>query len=316
MMQNTEIIENTQKTEQENNNIVLCKRIFAFLIDINIYNAFMYICCYIVIRLFPEFQGLGLFTPVIGVIVYTIYTGLMNSRLCKGQTLGKIYLNIKTVNENNEFLSVPVSLFRSLIFSLIFFYIIDSSALSFNEEFSTPVQIYYFVKNFLFFLLILVFLFNTKTRQTMHDYFTKSFVINKKDSIKNLKTTLNFSNLFLPIVSLICFLFILQIQTGIYKMKKEYFGLTANIQTKTQKTVKSCQQTFNDKGSGLLVIIKTDNVHDDKLSKEVAQIFKQNNISKTHNFIQVSLVKQINSGFKHTTIEKLTKTYYTKEIKN
>ena len=121
---------------------------------------------------------LGKFTCLIGIIATILYFGIMNSQICKGQTLGKSVLGIKVVDKFGNYLSVSQSFVRTIILviclTLPYMFMAMASLYSFDttENFIAALSISCGV------MFDLLFLFNIKTRQTLHDLATRSYVVN------------------------------------------------------------------------------------------------------------------------------------------
>lgn len=175
-----------------------------------------------------EIGGYGI---IIGAVVYLLYFGLMNSVLCKGQTIGKKLFAVKVVDRNNEYLPVGKSFLRALIF-VICVYAVGA----FSGAMVTVLPEYHMfdIKNvlpltillFLYFVFVLIFLFN-KNRQTLHDFSVKSFVVSK-ENIKKLYPDKTDSTVIIVSVIVACcfqFLFLLVLLLQKIFLKKRLFFL-------------------------------------------------------------------------------------------
>lgn len=134
----------------------------------------------------PKFlYSIGNYSILVGFISFMLYFGLMNSSLNKGQTLGKMACQVKVVDENGNYLSVGKSFIRAFIFSIavllpmsfLLIYAADIHAYS-SKTLITALVILTLI-NLAFKSL---FLFNLKTRQTLHDLCVKSYVVTTKNS--------------------------------------------------------------------------------------------------------------------------------------
>jgi uncharacterized RDD family membrane protein YckC len=114
------------------------------------------------------------------VMVALTYFSLLNSKFCRGQTIGKLITNIQTVDNHSRLLRVDKSLLRSIPPALL--------------TISHPLLYHLFLVNETLFhltsgiMLILTssslyFLIATKSRQTFQDLIVGTQVINKGDSV-------------------------------------------------------------------------------------------------------------------------------------
>jgi uncharacterized RDD family membrane protein YckC len=151
------------------------RRLGAFFIDCLLLGA---IGLGIGFFLTQELVSLGPWGRLLGFVVAFTYFGILNSRLGGGQTLGKRVLNIKVVKRNGSQLSVTRSFLRFLLLGAPWFLnnaqLPDSVLLSF----------WFYILSITIFgiglSIIYLFVFNRRTRQSLHDLLVGSYVVPSK----------------------------------------------------------------------------------------------------------------------------------------
>ncbi len=113
----------------------------------------------------------------IGLAVAVAYFGIMNSSDFQGQTLGKRILKIRVVDKNGQYIPMKTSLFRALLLQLPFFFFNGLTAHYF-PNFLMPVAVLIVLASlFLAVGLPYFYLFNSQTRQSIHDLICKTYVV-------------------------------------------------------------------------------------------------------------------------------------------
>lgn len=100
----------------------------------------------------------------------------MNSKIGKGQTIGKKLLKIKVVDRNGDSIGLLKSFFRYAVLAIPFF--LNGAPFSDKLMFSFAV---YILSLFIFgglFSIIYLYLFNRVTRQSLHDIASGTYVVN------------------------------------------------------------------------------------------------------------------------------------------
>lgn len=150
----------------------LWRRIFAFVVDTTIIALFGFA---ISLLIFDFLAGLGGWGRLVGFIVAGAYFGFFDSRLGKGQSVGKRLMKIRVVNCAGDLISPGYSFLRYTIIAIPFFLngiLLPPKIL--NSSIIYPV-------GFLVFgvggAIIYLFLFNRRTRQSLHDLVTGTFVL-------------------------------------------------------------------------------------------------------------------------------------------
>ena len=164
------------------------RRFFAFSLDMALISLIGYLSSF----LFEDFyMKLGNYGKIIGATVVLIYFGIFDSKLGKGQSIGKKLLKIKVVNKNSEYISVLNGFIRSLwLFTVTLF-----NGFSLDNSKYFPIII--IVGTILFSIIlgeIYFFIFNKRTIQSLHDLYSNTFVVSTASEgeieYKNNKKTL------------------------------------------------------------------------------------------------------------------------------
>lgn len=125
--------------------------------------------------LFDVLAGIGGWGRVLGSAIALAYLGLMNSRICGGQTLGKRALGIEVVSSSGAPLSVAASFCRSGILCATFF----TNGAPLPAELQHPWLLV--ALGLLVFgvglSIAYLFIFNRVTRQSLHDLAVGSYVV-------------------------------------------------------------------------------------------------------------------------------------------
>ena len=149
------------------------KRLFAFIIDLVLLGIFGMVLGAVFFDFLAELGPSGL---LIGFTIAFLYFGIQNSSICNGQTIGKRILKIKVVNKEHETISVQRSFGRFMILGPPYFLNGAPLPMFFNEHYTLTV----FVGIIVFFGLagiIYLYIFNRKTRQSLHDLIVGTYVI-------------------------------------------------------------------------------------------------------------------------------------------
>jgi uncharacterized RDD family membrane protein YckC len=147
------------------------RRIFAFLLDYLIIGvAGLIITLPFSYLLFK----IGPYGHFVGLLITLPYFGIMNSRLCNGQTLGKRMLKIAVRNGSNRSISLQLSFLRTAILLIPTIFSI-SLGIKFIDGFfsilSSGVSL----------ALPLIYIFNKTARQSLHDMVVGTYVVHLVD---------------------------------------------------------------------------------------------------------------------------------------
>ena len=150
------------------------RRIGAFSIDM----LFLGVSGYGVGIFFEEqFVQLGGWGRLAGFFVALFYFGIFNSKLCRGQTIGKILFDIRVVNGENQTISVLRAYARYSILGVPFFLNESSFANNVDATFWIyPISLIIFGG---LFSAAYLYIFNRATRQSLHDLATGTYVVNE-----------------------------------------------------------------------------------------------------------------------------------------
>ncbi len=160
------------------NNLILSRfwtRIWALLIDFLILGTFGFLLGLIFKDLFIS---LGENAKFIGWGISLIYFSVLNSKINKGQTLGKRLMKIQVVDIHGNFISLKNSFIRTLILTTPFF--LNGFKIKGVSTFS-PITV---IQGIIIFVLglgtIIFYIFNKSTRQSIHDIAVKTFVVQEQ----------------------------------------------------------------------------------------------------------------------------------------
>ncbi len=188
-----------------NNCYVFWKRILAFWTD----SIVLLVVAYLFLILFKDpLLSIGNWGILIGFLIFMLYYGLQNSRLCGGQTLGKRLFKIKVVDMDSQFLSVKKSMLRALILTPMF--VLGSLLLPVGNV----VIIYSILIGFISFVIVMLFLFNFPQRRSLHDLAAGSVVVaNDCEAVELLKTRkpliiISIGAVLTVLLTVVCFVYI------------------------------------------------------------------------------------------------------------
>lgn len=167
----------SQKLNEEKPARLICgfwRRLFAFIIDGIFLGLFGLIIGTVFFDFFAELGGIA---RLFGFTVALLYFGIQNSSLCDGQTIGKRILKIKVVNKETKTISLQRSFARFMILGPPYFL---------NGALLPPNLLNNFFVSLLLGLIIFfglagivyLYIFNRKTRQTLHDLVVGTYVVN------------------------------------------------------------------------------------------------------------------------------------------
>ncbi|MHC4123228.1 MAG: RDD family protein [Planctomycetota bacterium] len=153
------------------------RRLLAFIIDGIIIGI---VGLVLGIYFFDFFAQLGGWGRLLGFGIAILYFGTLNSSFSKGQTLGKRLLRIRVVDESGETINLAKSFLRFTIFSTPFF--MNGIMLPFSIVNSIVGQ---FIGVTIFGVggaIIYLYIFNRKTRQSLHDLLVRTYIIRTSKS--------------------------------------------------------------------------------------------------------------------------------------
>ncbi len=178
--------ENNQDIEINNQAISIAgfwRRLLAFLIDIALLGIVGSLLGWAFFDFFVKLGGWGL---VIGFVIGLLYFALMNSNFSNGQTIGKRLMKIKVSDSSGEPLSISKSSLRFAVIGIPFFLNgapIPAEALASWCGFIISLAVFGFGLS-----IVYLFLFNKRTRQSLHDLIVGSYVLNVTAKSTDIKT--------------------------------------------------------------------------------------------------------------------------------
>lgn len=149
------------------------KRILAMLLDGLILGGVGMIFGFL---FFDKFAEMGVWARLVGFPVAFLYFGILNSAIGNGQSLGKKIMKIRVADSNGQSISLGKSFLRTAILTIPFFL---------NGAMIPPSIVMSPVIGTMLGLLIFgfggsivyLYVFNRKTRQSLHDLIVGSYVI-------------------------------------------------------------------------------------------------------------------------------------------
>jgi uncharacterized RDD family membrane protein YckC len=147
------------------------RRLAALLLDGLLLGLVGFVCG---LFMFDPLAQLGGWGRVIGFLIALPYFGILNSAVGKGQTTGKRLMSIEVVDRSGRHISLPRSLLRFVILGVPFFL---NGALIPPSVMMSPIG---YVIGFILFgfggAIIYLYVFNRRTRQSLHDVAIGTFV--------------------------------------------------------------------------------------------------------------------------------------------
>jgi uncharacterized RDD family membrane protein YckC len=148
------------------------RRLFAFFVD----GIILGIPAFILgLFFFDQFARLGGYGRAVGFLVAFLYFGLMNSALAGGRTLGKRLMSIRVVDSNDSLITMGRSSARYLILALPYF--LNGAPIPPKLLFGWVGLLFSFIVFGIGLSIIYLFVFNRRTRQSLHDLVVGTFVV-------------------------------------------------------------------------------------------------------------------------------------------
>lgn len=222
-------------------------RIGAILIDIIILGFIGFILSLFFEKYFRMFGEYGVF---VGFAISLIYFTLFNSYLLNGQTIGKRIIGIMVIDCHDQLLSLKHSFTRSFILTFPYFcYGVTIPGIDRNSQIqfitillplilSTGILYYY--------------IFNISNRQSLHDFFVKSYVVEyykefEKVDREEVKPIINYTYYGFICLLLSLFLF-LEIINYPHKASDELVGLQTKV-----NLIKPTERTYQNPNVSLSI---------------------------------------------------------------
>ena len=157
-------------------------RLFALLIDGLLLGLLGVILGFFLFDVLAQLGGWG---RLVGFLIAGLYFGVLNSSIGGGRTIGKRLLKIEVINRVGCHLSLSKSLLRYVVFGSPFF--LNGAAIP-GEVLISPIG--YLIAFIIFGVggaIVYLYLFNRRTRQSLHDFAVGSYVT-RVDSSGELST--------------------------------------------------------------------------------------------------------------------------------
>lgn len=260
------------------------------------------------------YYRMGAYGALLGLLIFTLYFGLMNSCLCKGQTLGKKLMRIKVVNSIGEYLTVSKSLLRAFILGVGVVGFFSVGAVKLTVLYSLPVILLALISAVTLTAIVTLFLFNVKNRQSWHDFAAESFVVKNNDEndlaeSKPSKIAIDFSILFsIAIIVMSSFQFV-----HMKRVMAPATLLIKEIQSKTYIPVTAFSfkvtNTGNPTYTMVAVGLRTENIRNEELMDETAAMLQRQKFNgKKIDYAIVTLIRNYDIGITRNYL-KNTKEY-------
>lgn len=126
--------------------------------------------------LFDPLARMGTYARLVGFAIALAYFGICNSRITGGQTLGKQWLGVRVIDASGQALSLPRSLLRYTVLGTPFFF----NGLPIDPQRVTSSALGYLLVFIVFgggLASVYLYLFNRRTRQSLHDLVVGSYVV-------------------------------------------------------------------------------------------------------------------------------------------
>ena len=148
------------------------RRLFAFILDVLVLGVFG--ACLGLVS-YDYLASVGGWGRILGFVIALTYLGVMNSRIFGGRTLGKMAMKIKVVSSNGAPLNVVTSFCRSGIICVPYFlngapFYVDLL----RSWFGIVLTLLVFGVGL---SIVYLFIFNRRTRQSLHDLAVGSYVV-------------------------------------------------------------------------------------------------------------------------------------------
>jgi len=274
------------------------RRVGAFFIDAIILGVFGLLLGLFFSHQFVELGGWG---RAIGFPIAAIYFVILNSRIGRGQTIGKRTLKIQVVDKTGGLLNLPKSTLRYSIIGIPYFL----NGAMIPESILYPIG--FFLVSLLVFgfglSIVYLFVFNRNTRQSLHDIIAGTYVVRK--NVESAETIKPIWSIHYAICGIIMVLTLLAPIFIGHLSRNEFFSELIKIREQIQNvpqvvyaTIQDGQLTFSPVSGesktttyiSTQVLIKHQNIEDETLAAKIANIILENHKEATQrNLIQVVL---------------------------
>lgn len=231
------------------------------------------------------FIQIGGWGRLIGFGIALAYFGLMNSKLCNGQTIGKRLLNLRVVDLDNHTIPLIKSVLRYIVLAAPF----SLNGAQFTDE-ALLSYLMYPLSMIIFgglFSIVYLYIFNRVTRQSLHDLATGTLVVNanmeKQEVGKVWKPHLVIVAVFFVAAAIVPVFTWKLAQNKPFKDMLSVQSALSNEQEVTYATVTTSTSTFSTVNEGAKTtyvvaqaILSSNKVSDVELARKLAAIVIQN----------------------------------------
>lgn len=188
-----------------------------------------------------NFRMLGEYGVFIGFAISLIYFTLFNSYLLNGQTIGKRIVGIMVIDCHDQLLSLKHSFIRSLILTFPYFcYGVTIPGIDENSQIQFVTILFPIILSA---GILYYYIFNASNRQSLHDIFAKSYVVNHYEEFetverKTIKPIINY-----VYYGFICLLLSLFVFLGVINFSHTPSDELAVLQTKVS-LINTTERTY------------------------------------------------------------------------
>jgi uncharacterized RDD family membrane protein YckC len=171
---------------------------------------------------FSFFSQLGFSGRLFGFGICLLYFGLGNSRFMNGQTVGKKILRIRVVDKEGGLISFGKSAVRFTVFGIPFF--LNNAPLPPPLAFSTVASsVIFFIIAGLGGAIIYLYIFNRRTRQSLHDLAAGTYVV-KADNSTQIDAKIIWKGHYALITTWMVLVLVFVIGLNLFASKSEFFS--------------------------------------------------------------------------------------------
>jgi len=175
--------------------------------------------------MFDTLAGLGGYGRVLGFVIALGYFGVMNSHIADGQTLGKRALDIEVEGIDGQPLTLSRSLIRYAVLGIPFFLNyapLDDGLMDGPVGYTVALTVFGGI-----FSIVYLYIFNRRTRRSLHDLVVGSWVIRTEPVAPPLPPVPLWRGHLVVIASICTLMFFVPLVAGYYLRGESFSGLLA-----------------------------------------------------------------------------------------
>jgi uncharacterized RDD family membrane protein YckC len=277
-------------------------RIWALLIDFIVLGVIGFI---LGMLLQDFFVSIGKYGLIFGLTITVLYQTILNSKIGNGQTIGKRILNIQVLDTEGNLIGIDKSFLRSL--TLCFPYFIANMPIPGLPELGILNIIKTAILSAIVLGVIVIYIFNKQTRQTLHDLISGTYVATIYRYEEHLKLNKITKQPFYILGGLITLLigvsiyvsniFLPQLQNAIdihTKIAKIDGVLNAGVSDNTSNNNGNITHSLQLNLS--VQDLPNDEIEKNKIVKETIQTVLKNVTKDEYDFIKVTLTRGFDIG--------------------